>query len=235
MRHVSCRGDPLPSRAYCISGVGGNLDDFFFSDGGTHPPSTHPFQHLPLSFGSKSLHAPAPFLSWEPPFLSWTIFVTEPPTHPSPPPPSAVRVACAQVLSRLPSAIVDAVLEKTELSGYFEDQHRVTAEDEPYDDYRGYMLVSASASRRRRREICKETRFVFFLRLPETFCEFCTTSLQTLFFLLGSVTYLVPDFCGFCEHLRHATETYRPYRTHPWKFVTTAAAAAARKTVVVVL
>lgn len=47
-----------------------------------------------------------------------------------------------QVLSRLPSAVVDKVLEKTELAGYFASQHRVTAEDEPYDDYRGYMLVS---------------------------------------------------------------------------------------------
>ncbi|CAN0103040.1 unnamed protein product [Ectocarpus sp. 6 AP-2014] len=51
------------------------------------------------------------------------------------------------VLSRLPSAIVDAVLEKTELSGYFEDQHRVTAEDEPYDDYRGYMLAALKIQR----------------------------------------------------------------------------------------
>ena len=38
--------------------------------------------------------------------------------------------------------MVDKVLEKTELAGYFSSQHRVTAEDEPYDDYRGYMLVS---------------------------------------------------------------------------------------------
>ncbi|CAM9584952.1 unnamed protein product [Ectocarpus sp. 12 AP-2014] len=51
------------------------------------------------------------------------------------------------VLSRLPSAIVDAILEKTELSGYFEDQHRVTAEDEPYDDYRGYMLAALKIQR----------------------------------------------------------------------------------------
>lgn len=38
--------------------------------------------------------------------------------------------------------MVDKVLEKTELAGYFESKHRVTAEDEPFDDYRGYMLVS---------------------------------------------------------------------------------------------
>lgn len=49
-----------------------------------------------------------------------------------------------QVLSRLPSSVVDAVLEKTDLSGYF--PHRVTKEDEPFDDYRGYMLVSESIS-----------------------------------------------------------------------------------------
>lgn len=47
-----------------------------------------------------------------------------------------------QVLSRLPSAVVDEVLDKTELAGYFDSQHRVTAEDEPFDDYRGFMLVS---------------------------------------------------------------------------------------------
>ena len=46
-----------------------------------------------------------------------------------------------QVLSRLPSSVVDLVLERTDLAGYF--PHRVTKEDEPFDDYRGYMLVSS--------------------------------------------------------------------------------------------
>lgn len=50
-----------------------------------------------------------------------------------------------QVLSRLPSSVVDTVLKKTDLAGYF--PHRVTKEDEPFDDYRGYMLVSGSISR----------------------------------------------------------------------------------------
>lgn len=45
-----------------------------------------------------------------------------------------------QVLSRLPASVVDAVLDKTDLAGYF--PHRVTGEDEKFDDYRGYMLVS---------------------------------------------------------------------------------------------
>eukprot|EP00752_Nemacystus_decipiens_P002385 g2251.t1 len=51
------------------------------------------------------------------------------------------------VLSRLPSAVVDKVLEKTELAGYFASQHRVTGEDEPFDDYRGYMLAALKVQR----------------------------------------------------------------------------------------
>lgn len=57
-------------------------------------------------------------------------------------PPLPVGRSIDQVLSRLPGAVVDRVLEKTELAGYFDSRYRVTAEDEPYDDYRGYMLVS---------------------------------------------------------------------------------------------
>ena len=44
------------------------------------------------------------------------------------------------MLSRLPASVVDAVLDKTDLAGYF--PNRVTGEDEKFDDYRGYMLVS---------------------------------------------------------------------------------------------
>lgn len=50
-----------------------------------------------------------------------------------------VRLFGKKVLSRLPRSVVDAILDKTDLAGYFE--HRVTGEDEKFDDYRGYMLV----------------------------------------------------------------------------------------------
>lgn len=47
-----------------------------------------------------------------------------------------------QVVSRLPSYVVDQVLEKTQLAGFF--PYRITAEDERFDDYRGFMLVSTA-------------------------------------------------------------------------------------------
>ncbi|CAN0226830.1 unnamed protein product, partial [Discosporangium mesarthrocarpum] len=50
-----------------------------------------------------------------------------------------------KVISRLPRRIVDAVLEETQLSKYF--PHRVAWEDEPFDDYRGYMLAAIKVGR----------------------------------------------------------------------------------------
>lgn len=57
------------------------------------------------------------------------------------------RVLCfAQVISRLPSSVVDTVLDKMDLGGYF--PQRVTGNDEKFDDYRGYMLVSKRSERK---------------------------------------------------------------------------------------